>query len=610
MDESELLEAVESEALPIGTVLQDRYRIVAKLGEGGMGVVYEAEHLLIKKRVAVKCLLPEFARDKKLIRRFLREARAATSVGHENIIDVVDFGRLDDGNVFMVTEYLEGRDLRSMITEEGALSVGRTAHILCQICGALAATHDKGVIHRDLKPGNIFIIARQSDPCFVKVLDFGLSKFIDLSEDSAEPVTRTGAVMGTPWYMAPEQLAGRDDLDHRIDIYAIGVILFNMLTGRRPFEHRSLPALVLSVCTEDAPSLSTVRSDVPRELQAICARLLAKRPEDRYASCHEVQRALLPFTDPELRRSYSLPPKGEGRGSDEGSGALPRPVPVEAMAETMVPGEKAAGSPEASTPSATSPTHDLREGRGELQGAAAAPERASEGSRPPRARSGRRNRLVLPGLVLAATVASVVWIGLDPAARDPAAQDPAGEDGAPSTTALEGASSSDPSPSPAAAIAADPEAPATPALDAASGAQPGLMPATETVRIRVATDPANAELFLDGDRIANPFDADLTRSESPRRLEARHRGYRTRVQDLVLRYPQRLTVTLRRGAGLDDRRAQAEPTPPPEARPASTGAPAPTSAPEPVAPPEAPAQAEPTGPEEPDQPRPFKRITL
>jgi len=219
-------------------MLQGRYRIIRPLGVGGMGAVYEAEHVKIEKRVVVKCLHPELARREIVVKRFHREALAAAQIGHENIIDVSDLGQLDDGSVFMVMEYLEGCDFAELIYREGPQPIGRVAHIMTQICEALAAAHEKGIVHRDLKPENIFITDRHKDSFFVKVIDFGISKFVDAANLASGKLTKTGVLIGTPWYMSPEQIDGNLDIDHRTDIYALGVILYNALTGRHPLRSR------------------------------------------------------------------------------------------------------------------------------------------------------------------------------------------------------------------------------------------------------------------------------------------------------------------------------------------------------------------------------------
>jgi len=187
----------------IGMVLQDRYRISRKLGEGGMGAVYEGEHILIKRRVAIKCLHAHYASSPEIVARFHREALAATSIGHPNIIECTDMGRFPDGAFFMVLEFLDGRDWAADLARSGAQSLGKVVHVMSQVCDALSAAHAKGIVHRDLKPENIFLIKRGADPDFVKVLDFGISKIQDNSGDPEAPVKskglpRSGVARGTP----------------------------------------------------------------------------------------------------------------------------------------------------------------------------------------------------------------------------------------------------------------------------------------------------------------------------------------------------------------------------------------------------------------------------
>lgn len=279
----------------IGLVLQERYRIIRRLGEGGMGAVYEGEHLLIKRRVAIKCLHPHFAQNPEVVARFHREALAATSAGHPNIVDVTDMGRFDDGTVFMVLEYLEGRDWSDELVAQGPQPLGKTVRILAQVCDALSAAHEKGIVHRDLKPENIFLLERGDNPDFAKVLDFGISKVKDAGPTKS--MTRTGATMGTPYYMSPEQAQGKKSIDHRADIYSLGVVLFEALTGQHPFDDESIHMLILKICTDPAPSLLGFRPDLPPEIEAIVTRAIAKEPSERFANCDEFKAALWPFRD-------------------------------------------------------------------------------------------------------------------------------------------------------------------------------------------------------------------------------------------------------------------------------------------------------------------------
>jgi serine/threonine-protein kinase len=286
----------------LGMVLQDKYRIVRKIGEGGMGSVYEAEHVLIKRRVAIKCLHAHFTSNEELVARFHREALAATAVGNEHIIEVTDMGALPDGTIFMVLEYLDGRDFASVLDTEGPQRIDRVMHVAAQVCDALVAAHAKGIVHRDLKPENVFLIRRGDAADFVKVLDFGISKFRDSSLQVGSGMTKTGTTMGTPWYMAPEQAEGRKDIDHRVDLYALGVMLFRALAGRHPFDAETYPKLVMSICNDPPPSLRSFRPDVPEELDAIIRRLLAKQKEERFDDAGSLKAALAPF------RPFAEPP--------------------------------------------------------------------------------------------------------------------------------------------------------------------------------------------------------------------------------------------------------------------------------------------------------------
>ena len=280
----------------LGSTVAGRYRIVRRIGEGGMGVVYEAEDDRDGRRVALKCVHAHLASQREVLARFEREAKAATAAGNEHIVEVLDTGRIDDGSAFMVLEYLSGTDLASEIASGGPLSIGRMAHVATQICDALYVAHGMGVIHRDLKPENVFLV----DPGgrdFVKVLDFGISKIREAEGGQVTALTRTGTTVGTPYYMAPEQAQGHKDVDHRVDVYALGVILFRALTGQHPFDDESYPMLVLKICTEAPPPVQRYRPDVPDALAAVIAKMLAKDPAERFRSMRDVGEALGPFRE-------------------------------------------------------------------------------------------------------------------------------------------------------------------------------------------------------------------------------------------------------------------------------------------------------------------------
>lgn len=278
----------------IGATVQDRYRVVRKLGEGGMGRVYEAEHLLVKRRVAVKCLHGQYASRPDVLQRFLREAQAASTIGNEHIVDVLDMGRMPDGAPFMAMEFLAGKDLGEAIACDGAFTVGRISRIIQQVCAAVQAAHDKGIVHRDLKPENIFLVRRGEDRDYVKVLDFGIAKF--LHDAGGDLRTGTGVMIGTATFMAPEQMEGAKDVDHRADLYALGVILFAGLASRVPFQSESIARLAYDVCMIPAPDVRTFRPDVPADLAAIVAKLLEKSREDRIQTARELAAAIVPFS--------------------------------------------------------------------------------------------------------------------------------------------------------------------------------------------------------------------------------------------------------------------------------------------------------------------------
>ena len=215
----------------LGRVVDGRYRIEEQVGEGGMGVVYLATHTVLNKKLALKVLRGDMAKDQDTVQRFMQEAQAATSIGHENIIDISDFGRLPDGAAYFVMEYCEGQELTRLIARGGSVPVQEALHIIVQIASALGAAHKRGIVHRDLKPDNVFLVQRGDRSSFVKVLDFGIAKV----GGAGSKLTKTGMVFGTPHYMSPEQAAGQA-IDARTDIYALGVIMYEMFTGRVPFD--------------------------------------------------------------------------------------------------------------------------------------------------------------------------------------------------------------------------------------------------------------------------------------------------------------------------------------------------------------------------------------
>ncbi len=267
----------------LGRVVQGTYRPTSILAEGGTGAVYEAEHLPTGRPVALKVLHPAYARDPEAVRRFLFEARVAASIGHPNVCEVHDVGRLDDGGPYLVMERLLGQTLADRIERQGALPFVDALNVARQLLGALAAVHDKGVVHRDVKPENVFLVERVGLAPFVKLLDFG-----DASVDAAP---RTHAVAGTPRYMAPEQARGEPS-DHRADLYAAGVVLYESLTGRCPFVAFDYNGLVRLLASAEPCALRELRPSLPEPLEPFVRKALAKSPAARFQSAREFLAAL------------------------------------------------------------------------------------------------------------------------------------------------------------------------------------------------------------------------------------------------------------------------------------------------------------------------------
>ena len=280
----------------IGRTFDDKYRLDARLGEGGMGTVYRATHLLIERPVAVKVLNPRLVSDESARERLRREARAAGRLQHSNAVAVTDFGETRDGLVYIVMELLEGRPMRELMAQEAPLDPARAVSLMLQAAAAVAAAHDAGVIHRDLKPGNIFIVQRPNAPHIVKVLDFGIAKLGTDTTDGVggNPVntlTGTGVMIGTPRYMSPEQCDGAQ-LTPASDVYSLGVILYEMLTGQTPFTGATPLALALKHSSEPPRSLRELVATIPPALEESVLRALAKSPLDRPQDAGEFRREL------------------------------------------------------------------------------------------------------------------------------------------------------------------------------------------------------------------------------------------------------------------------------------------------------------------------------
>jgi serine/threonine protein kinase len=331
----------------IGAEIGGRYRILAKLGEGGMGTVYRAEQISLKRKVALKLLKPELSEEPGLVRRFNAEAELAAKLNHPNTVTLFDFGQEPDGTLFIAMEFIEGRSLRELLIAGGPLPTARALHIAEQVAASLADAHAHGIVHRDLKPDNVMLMQRGRDSDVVRVLDFGIAKLRDERGDvTAMPMTQAGDLLGTPQYMAPEQIRA-ERVDGRTDVYALGAMLYEMVTGRLPFEAPTLMAILSKHLTDMPQPPSQRRPDlaIPPALEALIMHALQKSPDARPRSMEQVAERLaeLRTSMPEAGGFRTPPP----RTHTPAPGALMRPpgVPI-----TQPPVHTPAPAPSAAPP--------------------------------------------------------------------------------------------------------------------------------------------------------------------------------------------------------------------------------------------------------------------
>ncbi len=488
----------------LGQLLLGRYRIVRKLGEGGMGAVYEGKHELIGKRLAIKCLHAQYTSNKEVVERFYREANAATAVGNEHIIEVTDVGEFDDGAPFIVMEFLEGIEFGKLIEREGSLRIGRLVHIVTQVCGALSAAHTRGIVHRDMKPENIYLIRRGHDDDFVKVLDFGISKMREQNEAVGGSLTKTGMALGTPYYMPPEQAQGVRDLDHRADVYAVGVILYQGLTGRLPFDADSYPALMVKILTEPAAPPRLFRQDLPEPLEQLVLRAMSKDRALRFQNMEELAAALAPFAgmnDAPVMLS-SLRPPGT----------------AETTPFTWT--QKRAAENAGTLPSLAAPAKPKRLGL--LVGGAAL------------------------GLVLVAAVGFLARGSKAPPTAAPIPREA-------------------PLPVPASVPAPQPAAQPTAAPVAQPVA---LQPKPTEVQVKISARPATARIYIGDVEFPNPMDAWRPRSLDPVRIRVDAPGYRAVEQLAIFDQDRAIGFELEKGKGVKQLETLGAPAKPLPAKPA------------------------------------------
>lgn len=320
-----------------GQILEGKFRIERVLGEGGMGVVVAATHLDLDQLCAIKFLLPHALEHPQIVERFLREGRAASRVTSLHVARVIDVGRMKDGTPFMIMEYLDGEDLEHALVRRGPLPIGDAVGYILEACEAMAEAHVSGIVHRDLKPANLFLAKQKNRRVIVKVLDFGISK---LTDGTTTNLTKTSTAMGTPYYMSPEQLMNAKSVDARSDIWSIGIILYELLSGVRPFEADSMPEIVAKILGNQPLRLNNLRPDIPLELEAVIFKCFASKPEDRYASVAELAEALAPFAEESSQASVGIITRTLGGTSD-------RPPPNRAtstVAEFSQTGPNGAGN--------------------------------------------------------------------------------------------------------------------------------------------------------------------------------------------------------------------------------------------------------------------------
>ncbi|MBL9100072.1 MAG: serine/threonine protein kinase [Myxococcales bacterium] len=324
----------------VGHVLAERYKLVKLIGEGGMGSVYQAEHITIGRKLAIKVLASEYCDSPEVVARFLQEARTASMLHHEHIVDITDFGYTKQGYAFLTMEYLEGEDLADLLEREGRQPWTRVRRMILQVCRALHAAHEKGIIHRDMKPDNCFRIKRGGNPDFIKILDFGIAKVISDGtltgrHDKPKMATEAGTLLGTPEYMAPE-IARDQKADARVDVYSLGILMYELLTGTVPFKGQTFMATVAMQMVDEpeAPSRRAPDAGIPPAIEAVILQALQKDPEARYPTVHALAEAIIE-ADRSLRFTQQGLPALRFESGDYAAATSITGHPVEASASGM-----------------------------------------------------------------------------------------------------------------------------------------------------------------------------------------------------------------------------------------------------------------------------------
>jgi serine/threonine-protein kinase len=320
----------------VGQVVADRYHVIKKLGEGGMGQVYLAEHVKMGRRSAIKVMNPSMVHDPDAVARFNREAANASRINHPNVCATYDFGETPDGLIYLAMEFIEGEPLTDLLEREGALPVRRAVAIFLQVADALQAAHDLGIVHRDLKPDNIMLTRRKAGDDVVKVVDFGIAKAVGGGGDeSGQKVTKTGLVVGTPEFMSPEQLSG-DKLDGRSDLYSLALVVYRMLAGKLPFEATTVQETMIKRLTDEPAKLAALRPDLafPPGLQPVLDTALARSPVERYQAVAKFAADVASVTG--IGRGHTTPVPQTRAGADAKTQLLEAPA-VPPRKRSLVP---------------------------------------------------------------------------------------------------------------------------------------------------------------------------------------------------------------------------------------------------------------------------------
>jgi serine/threonine-protein kinase len=483
----------------LGTTVAGRYKVIKLLGEGGMGQVYLAEHSAIEKRIALKVLRAEYAHKGEIVTRFQQEAISASRIKHPNVLDVFDFGQLENGCFYLAMEFLEGNDLADELQRARVLTPARALPILMQICRALAAAHSKGVVHRDMKPENVFLQRTGDGEEIVKIVDFGIAQLKPSNEEAAAQsthrrLTRTGMIFGTPEYMAPEQASGKH-ADLRCDVYAVGIIMFELFTGAVPFTGETFLGVLTKHLNELPPAMHAVYPDLQLspDLEGVVLRTLAKDPAQRYQTMNELAQALAATPEGQyagLRGPYSQV-MADGRGSVAPGGQNPNPTAQQFVGNPSVAQQPGSGPEftDAARAAVTMPRQDT--------GVAARAETQLGGesaTRPP-VKSGGGGAVVLALL-------GVLVVGGGAAAFFLRSSQPPVETSAQAKPAR---------PEPAAPVAAEPPPPAPSTAEATPPAPSVAAPTLPVgIKLEVITDPPGATLMKNGFQVCDATPCEVT----------------------------------------------------------------------------------------------------